>query len=229
MQAAEEIRRACKPAPSGFVRSNTSVILKWPEDRASLFIFAHRIQLQTLGLSVWDDKKSEWMAVVAKGLKVLQVETLNRIGFKVSVHIPLDMSHAEMSRLMFGSFLAPIEEFQQLIEEPDDPMVQLDGKCGTLECQLVVTSANRKQLSDGVLRLPNLETFLADRFLDTGVRDFHDRVAASDALVFDIDLFRRDVGVADLLSFPAECLKAADIVGQACLDRLLSRSPQKVK
>ena len=146
-QAVEEVRNVYHPPL--IAQSANSFALRWPEDRGVLVISNNRVQVQTLGLNKWEDRAEDWVAMVISVLNALKVEKAAWAGFRVIAYIPLEMSHAEMSRLMFGSFLMPVEEFQQVFDDPDDPVVQIKGKRGSLECQVVVTAANRLQITEG--------------------------------------------------------------------------------
>jgi hypothetical protein len=182
-----------------------------------------RIQWQTLELSVWQEKRENWIAVTETALKALGVDSLKRIGFKVVSFIPLQMSHAEMSQLMFGSYLMPSAELEQVFAEPTDPLLQVTGKQAGLDYQLVLTPTNRRQTSEGFLSMPNLELLLENRFLDTGVKEFHDRVTDDDSLLFDIDLSKKDVPTSVMKEFATESLATADKIADACVSRLLAK------
>ncbi len=174
--AAEELRKAYHP--TGLAVSANAIGLRWPAERACLAVSNNRVQIQTLGLGTWEEGAGQWISMVQKVLDVLESEKVKQVGIRIVVHIPLDMSHAEMARLMFGSFLVPIEEFEQVIDDPGDPLLQINGRRGPLECQIILTAANKTQISQGVLQVPNMEAFLSERFLDTGVKDFHDRISS---------------------------------------------------
>ena len=212
--AAEELRKAYHP--TGLAVSANAIGLRWPAGARVPRSFQQPRPNPDPGAGHLEEGAGQWISMVQKVLDVLESEKVKQVGIRIVVHIPLDMSHAEMARLMFGSFLVPIEEFEQVIDDPGDPLLQINGRRGPLECQIILTAANKTQISQGVLQVPNMEAFLSERFLDTGVKDFHDRISSSDSLVFDVNLSRKGVMSSDLGGFPEECLRAADAIGEAC-------------
>jgi hypothetical protein len=198
-------------------------VLSWPNTRKVLSITHNRVAWQTLGLSTWSDGWKEHMATIRTALKSMHVSAFKRIGFKTVAYLPLSMSHAEMCELMFGAFLAPEEDFAQVHEGARDPLLQIEGESRGLKYILVVTPFDKKQASRNFLSLPNLELFLENKYLDQGVKDFHDRVTESDCFLVDIDLFRVDVEADCLEDFLKASLATAEQVTTSCVRRLRSQ------
>ena len=114
-------------------------------------------------------------------------------GFKVTAYLPLPMAHSEICRLMFGAFLSPLEEMDSVLKPLNDPLVQFQGECEGLNYTLILAAMLRKQSVENFRRTAGLEQFLSDRLTDTGIKDFQQRIEASDCLLFDIDVSRTDV------------------------------------
>lgn len=214
--AEREPQHAFPPAPSQYV-------FGWPDDRDLLILRFQRVFWQTLGFLPWRDRVDEHIALTKIALSAVGVEELKRIGFKVQAYLPLDMSHAEISQLMFGSFLAPTDEFHSVCGEPEDPLVQIQGKKDDFEYTLVLCGMNEEQISGGFLNTNNLDHFRNDKFLDTTVKDFHEKLTRSACFYLDIDLFQRNVGADTLDTFVKESLTTTEQLANACVQRLCSQ------
>lgn len=195
-------------------------IFGWTDDQVLMILNSRRVFWQTLGWSAWRDRLKEHMALTSSVLKRIGVETFERIGFRVQAYLPLEMSHAELSHLMFGSFLVALDELREVCGEPNDPLVQIQGKKDDFEYVLFLTGMNKEQISTGFLQTNNLDYFRNDKFLDTTVKETHETLTRSDCFYFDVDLFRRNVGVETLASFAKESLAAAEQLANACVQRL---------
>ncbi len=196
---------------------------RWPDDRVLMTLGFQRVAWQTLGFSVWRDRLDEHVALTKSVLRAIGVETCKRIGFKVQAYLPMEMSHAELSQLMFGSFLVPIEELQAACGEPNDPLVQIHGTKGDFEYVLLLSGMNKEQISTTFFKTNNLDQFRNDKFLDTTVKEFHEGLTRNDCFYFDVDLFQRDVGAETLDSFAKGSLAAAEQLASACVERLCSQ------
>jgi len=204
-------------------------IFRWPEDQELLVLGPQRVFWQTLGFLPWRDRVSEHVALTKIALRAVGVEEFERIGFKVQAYLPLEMLHAELNQLMFGSFLAPAEELQEVCGEPSDPLVQIQGKKDDLEYTLILSGMNQEQISKGFLQTNNLEHFRSNKFLDTTVKDFHEKLTRSDSLYFDIDLFQRNARADTLETFVKKSLSVAEELANACVQRLRSQPIQEMR
>ncbi len=226
--AADAIYGKYKPAEVN-AHPPVAYFYRWPEERKFLLIGHQRVAWQTLGLSAWRDHLNDHAGVVRMALTVIGAERLKRIGFRVTAFFPLEMSHAEMTDLLFGSFLVPKQDLKEVGGEVTDSLVQLEGKHHGFEYLFRISPMTRQQSSDGFLASPNLEQFIQKKFLDSGIKDFHDRITQSDSLWFDLDLFQKDVKVDVVDTFLRESLGAAEAVGDACVRRLKSKPIKKGK
>ncbi len=221
-KAADEIFTTSEPK-TAHASPLSHYIFQWPDERELMVLGFRRIFWQTLGFSPWRDRVSEHLSLTKTALKAVGVKEFKRIGFKVQAYLPLDMSHAELSQLMFGSFLAPAEELQEVCSEAADPLVHIEGKTNGFQYVLVLSGMNEEQISGAFLKTGNLDHFRKDKFLDTTVKEFHDNLTRSDCFYFDIDLFQRDVGVDALDTFVKESLAAAEQLANTCVQRLRSQ------
>lgn len=227
-EAADKIYAERKPqhvvasAPSQY-------IFRWPDDRDLMVLNFQRVFWQTLGFLPWRDRVSEHVALTKIALQAVGVDKLERIGFKVQAYLPLDMSHAELSQLMFGSFLVSTDELEDVCGEASDPLVQIQGKRDDFEYTLILSGMNEEQISTGFLKTNNLDYFSNDKFLDTTVKEFHDNLTRSSCFYLDIDLFHSNVDVDTLETFIRESLTAAEQLAEACVQQLRSQPIKRTR
>lgn len=200
-------------------------VFAWPSERYFLEFAFRAIAWQALGMGEWADNRQEHLKSIRTGLDALGVVKLNRIGFKVSAYLPLEMSHQELCDLMFGSFLAPAAEWRDEWGDSVDPWLTLEGDRNGFKYVTTVSPMNTHQIASVFRQHKNLERFVEDKFLDTGVKEFHDRITASDCLFFDIDLSQTDVDAHSLDAFARDSLAEAERVAEWCVRRLRSQPP----
>ena len=181
-KAADEVYRKYKPAEAGS-QPLVAYVYRWPEERRFLVIAQQRVVWETLGLSAWRDHLDDHTAVVRTVLNAVGAKRLKRIGFRVMAYLPLHLSHAEMIDLLFGSFLASRQDLEGVGGDVTDSLVHLEGKHHGLEYMLWINPSTRQQVSEGFLASPNLDLFIQRKFLDPGVKDFHEQHYARRLLV----------------------------------------------
>jgi hypothetical protein len=67
------------------------------------------------------------------------------MGFKAVAFLPLGMTHAEMCDLLFGSFLLPASDLQDIANEPEDALVQIHSSYKNMKTVLVVAPMTVEQ------------------------------------------------------------------------------------
>lgn len=105
---AESIMKQIK-APHWQVGDNRYVIRE-TNKKFFYYLDAQCFRCQTLGLDPWIASLNGHVEAVSLAVKRMDVTRIQRIGFMVGVHLPLEMSHSEMCDLMFGSYLVEREE-----------------------------------------------------------------------------------------------------------------------
>ena len=198
----------------------TAYSFGWPGKKSLLTMGVKRIAWQSLGLSQWQERLKDDGAMFRSSIEVLGVKEIKRIGFKVTAFLPLQMSHAELCNLMFGSFMAPLEELETVLGHPKDPLFHVEGEYDGFEYLLDLTAVSKAQITQAFHSIPNLDHFVSDKFLDCSLRDFHDRIAASDCVSFDIDLFQKNVAAASLETFLKSSFSKAEEMADKCVRRL---------
>jgi hypothetical protein len=201
-------------------------LLRKPSDRFLLNLDFRRTFCQTLGMEIWQKGFEEYGSIVKMILEKISVKSLKRVGFKISAYLLLGMSHAEMTDLLFGSFLLPANDLEGVCGKPDDAYVFLHGRQKNMKVQLMVNPMTVEQAVQQFLATPNLDQFLEAQFLDTGVKDFKDRLAAP-CLFVDIDLFRNDCPATDLSFFIKDSLEGAQHICEQAVLRLKSLKPKR--
>ena len=76
-----------------------------------IYHFDHQIFFcQTLGLDPWIANFDDHVEVMSIAFSKMDVTRMKRLGFRVSIQLPFEMSHLEMCDLLFGSYLVQREE-----------------------------------------------------------------------------------------------------------------------
>ncbi|MHC4398610.1 MAG: hypothetical protein ACYTG0_02920 [Planctomycetota bacterium] len=221
-EAADMIQKQFSPPRSG-LGAPRGFGFSWPSERYLLTLDFRGIAWQSLGLHQWSDHREKHVKTIQAALDTLGVSELTRIGFKVSAYLPLDMSHQELCDLMFGSFLASADEWVDEWGRIIDPGLHLEGERNGFGYIAILSALNTAQIATVFRQHKNLELFVEDKFLDTGIKDFQQRIAAADCFFFDVDLFRNTVNVDALGGFIQDSLIEADQLADWSVRRLRSQ------
>ena len=87
----------------------------------------NRIGFLSLGLNQWEARRSEIISIAARAMEIMKIPIIKRMGFKTSAYLDLEMNHAEICDLMFGSFLQEKKRFEAICRKPDDAFLQVHG------------------------------------------------------------------------------------------------------
>jgi hypothetical protein len=218
--AAESIR-ARVGTPSWGITTGGGYAIRDPQKRLIIVIDINRLYCQMIGLGDWQENLANYTAMIGAALGRLDVKRLKRIGFKAVVFLPLQMTHAEMVALFFGSYFAPSSEFAEICGKPGDGLLQLHGSRAGMKLVLTLAPQTAEQAGTSFMTMPNLAQFLEPQLLDAGVKDFKERIA-QECLHVDVDLHREDVAIGDVQSFLRTSLDQADTVVEAAVLKLKS-------
>jgi len=122
---------------------------------------------------------------------------------------------------MFGSYLVPAAELRDVCGTLEDVLVQLHGDHGDMKLQLVLAPMTADQAGKQFMATNNLESFLEPKLVDTGVKEFKDRIG-TECFYVSADLSREDVSAAEISLFLKHALDAADLITEAAVQRLKS-------
>lgn len=200
----------------------------WPAQRCYLELGITRLRWRSLGLAEWSENSDKYLKIIQTALEAIGAANLKRVGFKVSAYLPLEMSHQELCDLMFGSFLESADCFNEILGGVADPLVLFEGEREGMGYVLQVSPRNPEQAASAFRSSGQLERFLEDKYLDTGVKDFQERIAAVDCLFVDVDLFQKNVATEKLASFVKETMAESERIVDACVRRLRSQ-PKPVR
>jgi hypothetical protein len=200
-----------------------ALLLRDIEKRVLLTVDHRRVGLQFLGMTPLQADVNRYSAVVRLALDKMAVQKLQRIGMKIQVFLSLKMSHEELVKLMFGTFFAPAQDLESLCGKIDDGLVQLHGTRGGMKLVVVVVPFTAEQATTWFMAFPNLEHFLEPKLLDTGVKDFKDRIA-EDGLLLDIDLSRLNADPEDVPYFFTNVLQESEAIADG-VTRMLKTLP----
>jgi hypothetical protein len=213
--------------PKGITVSPIHGLFRLPDRHCLFTIGVKRISWQLLGLSHWKTHLDEYLDISLLALDKLEVRQFSRVGFKVMVFLPIGMTHAEMSQLMFGSFLADREDLTHVFDQVEDPLVQLHGKRADLDYALTLTAMTKADITTTFRQIPNIDSFLEDRHLDDSLRTFHDRISTNEVFFFDVDFSQTDVPAPKLSAFLSSAMSEADSLSTACVHRLQTKPLKK--
>jgi len=195
-------------------------IMRDPPRRLLAHIGSKKLYFQTLGSYQWTEFLTDIIASAKAGIETLGVRLFQRIGFRISAFLPLKMTHAEICDLAFGGYLVPKQDLADVAGPIDDLLVQLYGTRRSLKTRLSIAPQTAAQASASFLVDGNLEAVLEHKWLDPGLREFHERIAA-DSLWVDIDLYQTEKDSSLLEAFLEEAVPEAMRIIDAAVARLM--------
>ncbi len=112
--------------PSAVGTANALVQLRWKESLQAFDLTPTRIAWQAMKLSTFTDgdNREKHFSLIADAVEILKVKVFKRVGINVSSFFSLEMSHAEMCRLFFGTVLAPLDSLEGALGQPKDPFLR---------------------------------------------------------------------------------------------------------
>ena len=222
--AAEAIHR--KLAAEHWGAGVGNYLIRDPKTRFILNLDFRRLSCQTLGLASWQKRLGDLGPVIKTALEKMDVEIIKHASFKLSSFLHLGMSHSEMAGLMFGAFLLPAPELEIVCEKLEDTLIQLHGTHKNMKNLLILAPMTIEHSIQQFLMIPNLEHFLEPKLLDTGIKEFRDRLSAPCFFV-DVDLACTDCVVADVPRFLKDSLDGALHICEQAVLRLKSLKPKQ--
>ncbi len=223
--AVEGILKRIKPKK--MAASPIHCLFRLAEQHGLLSLSVKRLNWEFLGLSHWKDHLEEYVSISNAALETLGVQKFSRIGFKVMAFLRLGMTHAEMSRLMFGTFLPEQEDLAPVLDQAEDPLVQFHGKRADLDYLLTLTAMTKAEITNTFHQIPEIAHFLDDKYLDDSLRVFHDRISTEECFFFDVDFFRTNAPSRDLSGFFSSSMAEADSLARVCVDHLRAKPSRK--
>jgi hypothetical protein len=202
-------------------------VLRDMEKRLAAIFGHNRFGFLGLGLRPWMDEKFEYAKILTGAIQKLGLDKIDSVGFKIQAFLPLGMTFVEISKLMFGSFVVEGAQLEAVCGKPTDVLVQLHGLYNGLKSITVVAPQNAEQATQTFMAIPNLEHLIEPKFLDTGLKDFRDRIAM-DCLYVDIDLTMEKVAPDAVYDFTKKSFGAAEEIAEAVVARLKRLPVKKV-
>lgn len=165
------------------------------------------------------------VAVMTLALNKMDVTRTKRPGLQVTVQLPLDMTHAEMVDLLFGSYLVDRAGLSQVHGSMNDALIQLHGTCGDIKTQTTIAPQTIEQSRRTFLATGDLDAFVEPKYLDTCVKEHYDRISR-DCLSLVIDMSKDDVAVGDLRSTLQSGLEGAEKIADGTVLRIKGLKPR---
>lgn len=197
--------------------------LRMSEGNCLLNIGAKRLAWSLLGSKYWSDNLADLLSITRAAIDQLGVTKFKRTGFKVIAFIPLGMTREEISRLMFGSFVADYDALSEIFGNTDDPWVQFKGTRERLDYTLTLTAMSKADVSNTLRSIPDISHFRDETGFDDSVRNLHNLISAQECFSFDVDFSQTDLLPAELSKFMSSALNEADTLAKACVDHLRAK------
>ena len=198
--------------------------------KKKIFVVSHnRITSQTIGVATWKQESDNFISMTTSTLKKLEVTELKRIGFKLIAFVPQTMSHAELSDLFFGSFLAPMDEWDGVCQKPNDPFLQLGGERNGMKFLASLTAQTQDQIRSSIQASQNFDHFSKPQQIEPSILEFVVQASNNPCLMLDIDLFREDGTIDDVGQFGKQALKNAEEIVRSCVAKLQSKEIADVR
>jgi hypothetical protein len=178
----------------------------------------NRIAFQTLGWKYWEKEQEQVLAALGDGLERLGAEQIKRFGFKTLTFIPMQMTHAEIVKLIFGSVLVDSDQLEPVCGEMDDMFVNLWAKKNGMKYVMSVLPQTAEQVVQHAAGVGNLDNFMDNPWGDGQMRAFVKRIT-TDTLTVDIDFGAADQPVGALSSF----VKKAIVTGDEIREKLVTK------
>lgn len=207
--------------PKNWVFHQHGYIIRDFEERFLLSFDHSRIGFTSLGLKPWKDKRAEFVGAAKLVLQTLQISKLTRIGFKTTAFLDLDMSHAEICDLMFGSFFQDAKRFQTVCGEPNDALLQVHGTRRGMKTTTVINALTAKQSVDHFAAIPHLELMVEHRLFDDRLAQYRKRIGI-DGLMVDNDLSQENVEIDVLQDFARDSLEESTLMTETIVNQLKS-------
>jgi len=187
-----------------------------------------RLYCQTLGLEPWTQRVDEHFSVMKEALEVMEVTEIKRIGFQVSCWLPIQMTHAEMVDLMYGSFLPNPAELEAVFGKTDDAMIMIYGSNRGIKSRTTICPQTAEQVSQTLPGIPNLELFTENKLIDLVIRNFRTGIE-SDSLYFEADQSQENLPVAGLKRFMTDSIEGAERLADGSVRYLRYLSPRRMQ
>ncbi|MGO8805846.1 MAG: hypothetical protein ACLQO7_04480, partial [Candidatus Bathyarchaeia archaeon] len=143
--------------PSAFtVMANAFMQLRWKDSLQAFDLTPNRILWQSIRFSgfIDGDNREKHFSLIAAAADVLNLKVFKRVGIRVSSFLSLEMTHAEMCRLFFGTILAPLDSLESALGQPKDPYIKIDGTYDKCDYVLNLSAMTEEQIGLAVRSFP---------------------------------------------------------------------------
>jgi hypothetical protein len=187
-----------------------------------LYVFnSRRLFCQTLGLEPWTRRIGDHSDVMNDALKIMDVVELKRVGFQVNCWLSVEMTHAEMVDLLYGSFLANSSDLEPTFGKIDDALIQIHGSNHGMKSRTVIAPQTVEDVETSFSKVVNLELFVENKLIDPTIREFR-RGIERESLYMEIDLSIENSSVSGLRKFMTDSLEAAEKITEGSIAYLRS-------
>ncbi len=214
----ESVIKQSKAPHWGATTDNKYIIRE--TNKKFFYLFDHQVFFcQTLGLGPWIAYTENHFEAMSTTFNKMDVTRIKRLGFMVSIHLPLEMSHAEMCDLMFGSYLVDREKLSPIYGKLDDLWLQFHGYYRGIRSQTTIAPQTVDQSRKTFLGTPHLEAFVEPKFLDTCIKEHYERVS-TESLNLVIEMSKEDVPISSVRSFLSDSLEGAESIAAGTVRKI---------
>lgn len=154
-------------------QSNGQNILFRRKDDPVFFYLDHTGgQCGTLGFNTWLKNKETTLKLFAELCREYKLGTV-ALEMRLYCFFDLQMTHAEMGDLMFGSFLPTRESLPECFATPKDGQAVFESDSANRFFWFEIGPLTVEQTSSRFTSIPNMGIFSVSPLLDTTIEDFH--------------------------------------------------------
>ena len=188
--------------------------------------FDHQVfYCQTLGLDPWIANFDDHVDVMSIAFNKMDVTRIKRLGFQITIQLPLEMSHSEICDLIFGSYLVDREELTAIYGQLDDTLIQLHGSYKGIKSQTTIAPQTVEQSRRTFLSNGNLEAFVEPKYLDLCIKEHYERIS-NECLSLVIEMSKENVAVNAFRSTLEDSFEGAQKIADGTVLKLKGLKPK---
>jgi hypothetical protein len=154
-------------------QSNGQNILFRTKDDAVFYYLDHTSGLcTTLGFNTWSKRKETAVKLFTEFCREYKLEKV-ALELRLYCFFDLQMTHAEMGELMYGSLLPARESLPRCFANAKDGQALFESESGDHSYSAEISPLTVEQMTSRFNSIPNIGAFSVSPLLDTTIEDFH--------------------------------------------------------
>jgi len=180
---------------------------------------------QSLGMNGWS--KEQVIGTFTDALRELGVDRITKAVLTTRVFFSTGMLHAEMVDLMPGTYLAPAETLDKVVDNLDDAYVKLNGTYEGCKVALEFAPMNPQDTEASIMATNNLQLFVKNALIDSRVKDFREQMGSDPTLFVQVELSRDNLERGGFSGFVNQALTGAEVMTDRAVRHLKSLRPRR--